>query len=290
MTNESELNALIQLLDDNDQEVFRHVHDKLMSFGIEVIPKLEEAWSADLPTTTHERIEEIIHNIQFNSLVKEWKLWLSKESPDLLTGAFLVAKYHYPEANFDEVLKRFQKIKQSIWLELNYNQTPLEQVQIFNQVFYNYHNFKGSQSSSDFHDYCINNIIENKKGNAIVIGILYQALANDLNLSVYGVNLIRHYILAFCKKTIFSFDTEENLEREVMFYINPINKGSIFSRNEIKDYLQKMDIKQDHEYFLPCNNLSIIKELLKNIIEVCEQKNQPTKVDELTYLSKLFKK
>ena len=75
-----------------------------------------------------------------------------------------------------------------------------------------------------------------------------------------------------------------------MFYINPINKGSIFSRNEIKDYLQKMDIKQDQEYFLPCNNQSIIKELLKNIIEVCEQKNQPTKIDELTYLSKLFKK
>lgn len=288
MSNDSEINALIQLLDDTDQEVLKHVHEKLMSFGIEVIPKLEEAWSADLSPATHERLEELIHQIQFDALVKEWKLWLTKESPDLLTGAFLIGKYYYPEANFDEVQKRLQKIRQSIWLELNYNQTPLEQIQIFNQVFYNYHNFKGQQSSNEFQDYCINHVLESRKGCAISVGIIYQVLANELNLPVYGVNLLRHYIMAFCKKTIFDFNTELYLEREVMFYINPINKGSIFSRNEIKDYLEKMKVDANDEYFVPTDNLSILKELIRSLIEIAEQANEMEKLNELNYLLKLF--
>ncbi len=288
MANDSEINALIQLLDDNDQEVFRHVHDRLMSFGLEVIPKLEEAWTADLPAATHERIEEIIHKIQFDSLVKDWKLWLSAGSSDLFTGAFLIARYYYPDADMDDVRKRMQKVKQSIWLELNYNQTPLEQIQIFNQVFYNHYAFKGSQSSADFQDYCINHVLENRKGNSISVGIIYQILANELNLPVYGVSLTRHYILAFCKKMIFDFNTEANLERDVMFYINPINRGSIFSRNEIKDYLDKMKEEQKEEYFTPGDAPATIKEMLKYLIEISEQTNETEKAEELRYLLSLF--
>lgn len=288
MINEREINALVKLLDDNDQEVFRHVHDKLMSLGIDVVPTLEEAWTADLNPTTHERLEEIIHGIQFDALVKEWKLWLSKESPDLLTGAFLMSKYFYPDANFDDVRIRLQKIRQSIWLELNYNQTPLEQIQIFNQVFYNYHSFKGQQVSSDYFDYCINHVLESKKGCSISVGIVYQILANELNLPVYGVTLVRHYILAFCKKTIFDFNAELYLEREIMFYINPINKGSIFSRNEIKDYIEKLDAEQHDEFFVPADNLSILKEMLRNLIGIAEEKKETERVNELEYLLKLF--
>jgi regulator of sirC expression with transglutaminase-like and TPR domain len=288
MTNDSEINALIQLLDDNDQEVLSHVQERLMSFGVEVIPKLEEAWTADLDPTTHERLEELIHKIQFDSLVKEWKLWISHGTTDLLTGAFLLAKFYYPDADMDDVRKRMQKIKQSIWLELNYNQTPLEQIQIFNQVFYNHYSFKGSQSSTDYQDYCINHVLENRKGNSISIGIIYQVLANELSLPVYGVNLLRHYILAFCKKMIFDFNTEANLEREVMFYINPINRGSIFSRNEIKDYLEKMKEEQREEHFTPSDTVSIIKEMLKYLIEVADHTKEHTAAGELRYLLGLF--
>src|SRR5687767_13437412 len=130
MEKESEINALIQLLDDSDHEVYKHVHDKLISYGPEVVPLLEQAWGAELNPAAHERLEEIIHEIQFGSLTDQWQDWLAKESPDLLTGVFLVAKYHYPDIIFDDTLKRIAKLRQAIWLELNYHQTPLEQIQV----------------------------------------------------------------------------------------------------------------------------------------------------------------
>ena len=284
MANENEIHALIQLLDDDDHEVFKHVHAKLKSLGTDIIPTLEEVWSAELNPSTHERLEEIIHEIQFDSLQSEWEFWLSKEIPDLLTGAYLVAKYHYPELNFEEISKKIFKLRQNIWLELNYNQTPLEQIQIFNQVFYSYHGFKGSQTSNDYQDYCINQVLDSKKGNSITIGIMYQILANELSLPVYGVTLQRHYILAFCKRNILDFSGEDNNEREVMFYVNPINRGSIFSRNEIKDYLEKLGAETDSKYFLPADNVTIVKELLNYLIELNNQQNREDRVKELNLL------
>ena len=284
MSSDSEIHALIQLLDDSDQEVFQHVYNKLKSLGPDAIPALEEVWSGDLNSVIHERLEEIIHEIQFEALIEDWEIWLEQESPDLLSGAFLVAKYHYPDIHFEDLSKKVTKLKQNIWLELNYSQTPLEQIQIFNQVFYSYHGFKGSQTTSDFQDFCINQVVDSKKGGAISIGILYQVLANELNLPVYGVTLTRHFVLAFCKRTLLDFSEEENNEREIMFYVNPVNKGSIFSRNEIKDYLEKMNVEQEPKYFLPADNLAIIKELLEYLIELYCQQNRENRVEELQAL------
>jgi regulator of sirC expression with transglutaminase-like and TPR domain len=288
MAENKEVHALIQLLDDEDNEVFKHVYNKLVSLGSEIIPDLEQAWASELNPLAHERLEDIIHKIQFDALEAEWEEWLFLQQPDLLTGAFLIAKYHYPDIQLEDILKKLRKIKQSIWLELNYNQTPLEQIQIFNQVFYNYHNFKGSQTSEDYQDFCINNVLDTKKGNSIIVGIIYQILAQELNLPVYGVTLVRHYILAFCKKNIVDFYSEQSLEREVMFYINPINRGSIFSRNEIKDYLEKMKVEQDPKNFYPADNNSIIKELITYLIDIYRQQNREDRVNELKRLFQLL--
>ncbi|MFN8288416.1 MAG: transglutaminase-like domain-containing protein [Chitinophagales bacterium] len=266
MANDNEIQALIQLLDDEDKEVFRHVHDKLLSLGTEVIPSLEQAWSSELNPATHERLEEIIREIQFTSLENEWIEWVETDSPELLTGAYLVARYFYPELKFEEVEKRILKLKQTIWLELNYNQTPLEQIQIFNQVFYNYHDFQGTQNTAEYQDLCINHVLETKKGSSIAVGIIYQIVANELNLPIYGVTLSQHYILAFCKKTLLDF-TSENLEKEVMFYINPVNRGSIFSRNEVKDYLDKLKAEHHVRNFQPASNKEIIREMLTYLLE-----------------------
>lgn len=288
MVKHSEINALIQLLDDDDQEVFKLVHQKLKSFGPEVIPALEEMEISQLPPITHERLEEIIREIQFDTLVGEWQNFLKEEYLDLAVGFYLVSRYFYPSIKLDEIQKKLNKIKQSIWLELNPNQTPLEQVQIFNQVFYTHLEFTCTQATTDYRDLCINQVLENKKGSAIAIGMIYQIVAHELILPVYGVNLTKHFALAFCKRAILDFSLNENLEREVMFYINPVNKGNIFSRNEIKDYLVKLKTEPQAHDFVPADNRTILKELLAYHIELCQQMNDGKSTEQLNYLLQLL--
>jgi regulator of sirC expression with transglutaminase-like and TPR domain len=94
-----------------------------------------------------------------------------------LTGFYIVSKYFKPDLGRDAVQKQVFKIRQSIWLELNYNQTPLEQIQIFNQVFYGYHGFNGVQLSEKYEQYTIDNLLDTKYGASIALGILYQIVA-----------------------------------------------------------------------------------------------------------------
>jgi len=269
MIDEVEIQALIKLLDDDDPEVLQHVETKLVSLGTPVINLLENAWTVDAQPIVQERIQYIIQRIHFQEIIEEWIHWCSEKNPDLLTGVYLVARNFNPELQLESLQKQLLKLRQTIWLELNYNQTPLEQIHIFNQVFYGYHNFAGNQTQTEADDFCIDKALDKRKGNSIIIGIIYQILANDLNIPVYGVNLLRHYILAYCKQTIIDYE-DDRLERDIMFYINPVNKGSIFSRTEVKEYLDKLDATHDRRNFVPEGNKKILTELLDYLTETLE--------------------
>lgn len=66
--NDKELESLIKLLDDPDAEVSQHVEERLLSYGNEVIEYLESAWEQSFDALLQERIENLVHKIQYNSV------------------------------------------------------------------------------------------------------------------------------------------------------------------------------------------------------------------------------
>ena len=84
---DSEIKALISLLDDTDKEVYNHIEERLLSLGREAIPVLENAWSNSFDAVLQQRIERIVHKIQVDSLKEDLKLWIYTQSEDLLAGA-----------------------------------------------------------------------------------------------------------------------------------------------------------------------------------------------------------
>ena len=65
---DKEFKALITLLDDNDNEVFAHVSDKIISLGVEGIPLLESAWETSENQIIQNRLEDLINRIQFSNV------------------------------------------------------------------------------------------------------------------------------------------------------------------------------------------------------------------------------
>ena len=66
--NRTEVDALIRLLDDSDLEIYQHIQTRLVDYGKDVIPLLENAWSSSMDAMMQERIENVIHKIQFDDL------------------------------------------------------------------------------------------------------------------------------------------------------------------------------------------------------------------------------
>jgi len=287
---EKEFKALITLLDDNDNEVYSHVSDKLFSLGVEGIPLLESAWETSENQVMQTRLEDLINKIQFSNVKDRLIKWIDKGGEDLLEGALLVSKFQYPDLDEFKVTQKVESISKNVWIELNPALSPLEEAHVINHVFFQLHGFFGHQRAQLDADLgYLNNLLDSKKGNSLSLSILYLILAQKNDLPIYGVNLPYHFIMAYSRKHLSDEELAANdQEKSVMFYINPLNKGIAFSRSEITHYLEQMKVKTHSKFFSPCNNLEIIKTLIYNQLSCYDQTGNTDKAHQLKELFDLF--
>jgi regulator of sirC expression with transglutaminase-like and TPR domain len=286
--NLKEVIALITLLDDPDETIYSQVKDRFMMLGPPAIPHLETAWENSFDTIMQNRIEQIIHTIQFETLEKALKAWSKEESDDLLKGALIIAHYQYPDLDENKVRKQLAQIKQDVWLELNDDLTALEKVKIVNHILFEVHNFSGN--ITNYHapqNSFINNVLESKKGNPLMLSVVYAIICKELNIPVYGINLPQHFVLAYINDNANLIDVNnKTLSNNILFYINPFSKGLIFSQKDIDQFLKQLNLDPDSKYYLPCSNMDIIKRSLNNLIHSYEKLGYLEKVEELKRLEK----
>src|SRR5438067_1447180 len=144
MINNIEIKSLIKLLDDPDKEIFDHVHDKLLSYGTDVVGHLESAFGEAFDAVLQERIANLVHEIQFRDLKNELSLWYHGGAFDLLQGALIINKYQYPDLDEQKIINYIESIKREIWLQMMNDASPAEQVKLINHVFYNIYGFSGN--------------------------------------------------------------------------------------------------------------------------------------------------
>jgi hypothetical protein len=114
MENLAEIGALVKLLDDTDEEVYQQVEQKLIEYGNEAIAHLETAWEQSLDTLLQDRIEHIVHTIQFNNVKEDLNLWYQSGAFDLLQGALVINRYQYPDLDEQSLILQIEEIKREI--------------------------------------------------------------------------------------------------------------------------------------------------------------------------------
>lgn len=280
---ENELTALIHLLDDPDQEVYQHVTDKLISLGTSVIPTLENAWENTFDPQLHNRLEELIHTIQFENLLKELKRWSNRKSPSLLDGALIISRYQYPDQDTVKIKDDIERLADQISMETSYHLPPLEQVNIFNHVMFSMNSFSGNtQNIHDPQNHFLKYVLESKKGNPISLSMLYLILAEKIKMPVYGVVLPQHFVLSFHKDFLSESDSQAWIKNSILFYVNPFNKGIIFNRDDITIFLKKLNITPKPTHYLPSSNKEIIVALINSLMVSYELAGVQDKIKELT--------
>jgi regulator of sirC expression with transglutaminase-like and TPR domain len=287
----TEIDALIRLLDDTDEEVYSHISERLITFGPSVIPKLESVWSSSLDALMQSRIEEIIHKIQLEVLQKELKDWANSEQKDMLNGAILVARYQYPDLNETKIREQIDKIRRDAWLELNDELTALEQVKVLNRVFFDMHGFSGN--TQNFHapqNSDINIVLETKKGNPLMLSLIYCKVANELSIPLYGINLPEHFVLGYKDETNVLPLIKQLDRQRILFYINCFSKGDICGRKEIDQFLKQLKIKPEPQYYEPCSPVDMIQRLIRNLMNSFYKLGEMDKVHELELLMEATEK
>jgi regulator of sirC expression with transglutaminase-like and TPR domain len=283
-----EVNALVRLLDDPDESVYSHVKNRFMSLGPPVIPHLENAWESAYDIILQKRIEQLIHDIQFEILQKEFKNWALNESEDLLKGLLLVARYQYPELDEDKIRKQIKQITQDVWLDLNEDLTALEKINVINHIIFDVHNFNGSSINTYYspQNSFFNNLLETKKGNPVMLSCLYILIAHELKIPIYGVNLPEHFICAYLDedKNLMNLSDEESTKQHILFYINPFRKGIIFQHSDIDEFIKQLKLEPKASFYGPCSHVDIVVRVIRNLIFSYEKLGHTDKINELNAL------
>lgn len=295
MINSSEITALFNLIDDPDEEVYATVFDRICYWGCEVIPALENIWESTEAVEVQDRIEMLIHRLQYEDLYKEFKRWAKEEKPDLLEGAILTAKYCYPELKSEQVQADIKKINRSIWLELNDYLTPLEQFHILNSMMYHFFKLKGVPfSHKNPNDFLINKILECKQGNTFSNGIFFQVVANILDIPIFAIDIPQHYLLGFFRKknlrSPLLYTPDKNMEiGELLFFIDA-SSGQMFNRQDMNAYLSRLGIPLTDKMLLPLSTKKIVQKLLFQLSKCYAQDAVLYKKEEIEALITLLQK
>ena len=272
MLSAQELKAMISLLDDPDDRIAASVEERLLQEGDSVVKAMEDIWfSNEFPHLASE-IEALLKKINQKEILHQFKQWWNSDNPDLLKGWYIISKVRYPGLQLQELKNRVNEIKLDCWYRLGNVHRKMDQLQIINHVLFEHHRFKGN--SEDYHapdNSFINAVLDTKTGNPISLSVLYLLICQSLGLPVLGVNLPQHFVVALCQlpedKESAALDLESlNLgNADPIIYINPYNRGQLFTRENIDSFLKVIGIQPQPEFYKPCNTQDIARRMLRNL-------------------------
>ena len=285
----NKVQALISLLDDPSDEIFATVEGELLKEEVDIVPDLEKAWETTADAIYQRRLENLIHTLQFKDVKARLRSWLTVSEDELLYGAYLVAKYQYPDLKYEDVNNKINLIRKDVWLELNDHLTALEKARIITHIFFDVHGF--TRNNTNFmaaQNSLICDVLDTRKGNPVSLSVIYSVIAQRSGVPIYGVNLPKNFVMAYLDEGGDLASVNKGEEISVLFYINAINKGAVLGRKEIEFFVRQQKLEPSVSYYLPCSNKDIVQRMLNNLVYAFENSNQHEKVEEVKELLSLF--
>jgi len=179
----------------------------------------------------------------------------------------------YPEYEFERLKSEIEQLYYEAWVDLKItDESPFDKVKQLNYTFFG--KLKFAANTKNFHSVSnsmLNVVLETRKGNPISLCVIYMLIAQKLKMPVYGVNLPNLFILTY--KT-----------PDVQFYINAFNKGLVFTRQDIDNYISHLNLEPNEIFYEPCSNIDIIRRVLRNMMVSYEKMNEQEKYQEIKTL------
>ena len=284
LNNSGEILALINLIEDPDEEVYNSITNRFVGYGKTILPVLKEQLDFTSDPMILKRIEDIVFKVSLSLLTDSLQHWKESTSGSLQEASILISNFIEPKIENEEVLFEIEKMKKSIWLEINDYLTPLEEIIIVNKILYTYYKIKGVEtkfkSSVEF-DFC--DLLIKKTGNGFPLGALYLILCDMLNISVKPIGIPQQNLLAYYVQEDYLTDKNET----VLFFIDPIN-GHVYTHQDIETYLKKINHPHDTSILKPLSEEDYINKWIVGLAKCEKERGEKNRYNELLQLAEKF--
>lgn len=225
-----ELISLLSLIDDVDITVRTAVENKLVEMGEELFDEMENLYPELSDKIDKDFYFDYLSNLRLNYTLKKLKGYLSNPDPLLMDGLLLVTSAIYPKLDMFFYMNIVQDIADEIVEEISDSKTAVENLEIFNYIFFHRIGFKhADESVVEIDKAIISTVIETKQGNIFTIPICYFLLARYAGLPIYPVIINKSFTPAY-------IDNNSN----ILFYINIYKDGLIFNDNTLQKSIESI--------------------------------------------------
>jgi regulator of sirC expression with transglutaminase-like and TPR domain len=246
MQSNSQIQALLHLLDDPDENVFSSVKNKIISFGKDIVPNLEGHWESTTDPALQKRIEDIIRIVNFQEVLDSFTVWSCAQNPELFEGMLILNYYRFANPNENNTRKLMKTMYQSAWLEMNNYLAPMEQVNVLASIIYNMYKLQNHETNADNINYFfINHLLSTKNGNVHSLNAIYLILCNLLSIPIKPVQIPGQFMLAYVDTVYDYLSPKMEPIDKILFYIDAAS-GMVYTQSDVDAYLKKSNLPAQH--------------------------------------------
>lgn len=230
---DSELISIVRLLPDEDSLIQTAVCGRLLERGEDVLADL-----MDLIQDTS-RVEELsvgtgVDALQMKKIISSRVAYLCREFafrkleilsrdeyPSLNEVFLLISRILYPDTDAEEFLSEVNSMAAEAASEINEKQTAVEQIEIFNHIFFHRLGFGfGDISRSDAGYFMIPSVVKSRRGYVLSILLIYFMLARYADIDICPV-VIRGCVIPLLSE-----------RGEALFFLDIKNEGEIIHQDD----------------------------------------------------------
>lgn len=257
---QSQRNALLSLLADEDPAVYLTVREKILSCGPPAAEWLRPHTVSNDPALRR-RAQQIVLHFDRQAADDHFLAFCLRhgEEFDLEQGAWLFALTQYPSIN----VEAYQAVLDSYANELQSRFDPGADPQMLlatiNQYLFGELGFAGNEENYyDPQNSYLNCVIDQRKGNPINLSLLYLLLARRLRLPVAGIGLPGHFICRY-----------QSSAAEI--FIDPFNRGRLLSKADCVQSLANANCIRGDDCLAPVTSRRFLLRICSNLHQVYQR-------------------
>jgi regulator of sirC expression with transglutaminase-like and TPR domain len=267
---ESQIRALIRLLSDEDSRIAQSIAGRLVEIGGRAVPMLREA-EIEQPEMA-ERIRGVLDDIHGQRLEEEFHALsdFDDETLDLETGAFLIARFAYPELDPRRYSRLLDTMAEEVLKRLGRKASGEEAVKGMNRYLFIEEGFKGNTAQYyEVDNSYLNRVLERRTGIPISLCAIYLLIGKRLDLPVFGVGMPGHFLVKY-----------ETARYRI--FVDAFNSGALLTQKDCARFLDQAGYGFAERYLQKTPARSILIRMIKNLVAIHNNVEQRDKSAQLT--------
>lgn len=237
MRPDSELLSLFYLMEDPDPVIRDAVRERLVERGEDAVEQIERFVLPQMEEERKEKYFLLLDEIRADIAIDQLSLLLKDPQPKLDKALYLITRVADSSAVEIIYFSTLENLMDEISLEISEDKTPVENIGIFNFLFFKRFGFRHTDTKMQRPEAALlDRVLLSRGGNPVTVTLAFFLLAGLTGLPVYPLCFPGGFVPVY-------LDQQGN----ILFYLNIFKQGTIFAEDTLKQFFEEIGMAYNPE-------------------------------------------